>query len=255
MAVNEGPTDYTATASNTPLGTDTVGPDLDDHLRSIKGNVDAVNTHSDSTHKRGRFWFDQSASPNVTLNYSDGGQNIPIFEIDEDTASAGVTPYVGSVKMGAVGKNLAGAESTSSAADQLGLDHVGESTGSAITALKIAQLGEDSTASGHTKLALPESISGFIPSPSAQEYVIEQYAGYSYDITNLYAQTTTGNASVTLLVDGATAFAAVSATTTEVTGSATANGSRVTLGATLDLEVQTASSASNLSFSITGKRV
>ena len=39
MAVSEHITEYTATANQTPQGSDSVGTDLDDHLRSSKGNV------------------------------------------------------------------------------------------------------------------------------------------------------------------------------------------------------------------------
>jgi hypothetical protein len=121
MAVNEGVSTYTGTANLTPAGSDTVGPDLDNHLRSMKGNVGVVHRHGDSTHARGRFWADQSASPVVTMKYSDGGQNISLFEIDEDTASAGVTPYIGSQLMAGIGKDLAQANQTASAATLLGI--------------------------------------------------------------------------------------------------------------------------------------
>lgn len=84
MAVTETLSAYSITAaSNTPAGTDNVGPDLDNHLRDIKKNIRIAFEHSNSEQVRGRLWFDQSASPIVALTYSDGVGDIPLLRIDE----------------------------------------------------------------------------------------------------------------------------------------------------------------------------
>ena len=46
MAVSETLSAYSTTANNnTPAGTDTVGPDLDNHLRDIKKNIKVAVTN------------------------------------------------------------------------------------------------------------------------------------------------------------------------------------------------------------------
>lgn len=222
MAVNENLTNYdTATASMTPAGSDTVGPDLDDHLRSMKVNVGVAWKHSNSSHSRGRLWFDQSASPVVTLKYSDGGQNIPILEIDEDTASARSTPYVGTVKMGTFGLDAA---------------------------------ADDTTASGVSRLALPDGISGHIESISAKDYVLIQSSPYKFRMDNLLAEASAGSATVVLMMDGVTAgLVATLVEQTEVTGTVTVSA---TLNTASKLALQVLSGdATDFTFSINGVRL
>ena len=126
MAVNENPTEYTGTATLTPAGTDTVGPDLDNHLRSMKGNVGAVMRMEVSTAARGRLWADQSASPVVTVKYSDGTDEIALFEIDESANTVQVYAGATALFMGTVGREVVGGETTASAqqamATEVGVD-------------------------------------------------------------------------------------------------------------------------------------
>ena len=97
MAVNEAVSAYSTTAaSNTPAGTDTVGPNLDDQLRDMKKNTRAV---AESFKGLGDGGFpgairlDDSASPSWTVSIRGTGANINLFDVDD---SAGTTaPYFG----------------------------------------------------------------------------------------------------------------------------------------------------------------
>lgn len=90
MAVNENVGTYSTTAaSNTPAGTDNVGPDLDNHLRDIKKNIrvtaeNAKGPSSPASSFTGRFWVDtaRSASTSLTLKLHDYEGFVSVFDMD-----------------------------------------------------------------------------------------------------------------------------------------------------------------------------
>jgi hypothetical protein len=145
MTVSETLSAYsTAAASNTPAGSDNIGPDLDDHLRNIKANLKTGWSHSDSENYPGRIWMDRSATPVIVAKYGDGTDNIPLFQIDESANT--VYPYVGAVPMAAFGAGLAGDASTGSARTRLGLGALwglDDTTASGMTRLGFSQVGKD----------------------------------------------------------------------------------------------------------------
>lgn len=131
MAVDESVDTYsTAAASNTPADSDTVGPDLDNHLRDIKKNIrtiaESTQSPSSPTGFRGRVWLDTSGTGTntLTLNIYDGGSYRPLLDID--TSSGAITPYVNTATMPAYGKTLATEASTGSARSSLGLSTIVE---------------------------------------------------------------------------------------------------------------------------------
>lgn len=99
MAVDERIVDYgTVEADNTPLGTSTVGPDLDNHLRDIKKNIRVVAQQylgiNDGDFP-GATRLEDSASPvwTLTIGGPAPGQRLPMF--DFDTSAGFVAPYAG----------------------------------------------------------------------------------------------------------------------------------------------------------------
>lgn len=129
MAVNETVDGYsTAAASNTPAGTDTVGPDLDDHLRDIKKNVRIIGQTSKAetspTGFLGRQWLDTSGTATTKITYKmyDGTQYASMFDIDTSAGVANV--YVAGNVISGVGKNLAASVSTASARSSIGLTSI-----------------------------------------------------------------------------------------------------------------------------------
>ena len=212
MAVNESISAYSTTAaSNTPAGTANVGPDLDNHLRSIKSNIRIAFEHSNSEQVRGRLWFDQSASPVVSLKYSDGSADVTIFNVDESAKE--VTPFIDDVAMGTVPKEFNKAEDTASALSTLGRGtHMGpaDSTASALDALAFSAATKhlasaSTTATIHERIGvgtavtdLPELITGSATSIAALPPVSGEF------LTNIITQGTaaeidplSGGASVT----------------------------------------------------------
>ena len=73
MAVTETISAYSTTAnSNTPAGTDSVGPDLDNHLRDIKKNIRVAATHwsgESAESIRGAIEDHYSASPAGSVHF------------------------------------------------------------------------------------------------------------------------------------------------------------------------------------------
>lgn len=146
MAVNEDVSAYSnAAASNTPAGGDTVGPDLDNHLRDMKKNIRQVAenfiTVSDENFK-GRIKSTTSGTTH-TISYYDGAADITLMDVD-DSANT-VTPYVDTVAMGAVGKDLA--KQTTTASAQTALDLTVGTIGGQL-------LAETATASARSRLDL-----------------------------------------------------------------------------------------------------
>ena len=99
MAVTEDISAYSTTqSSNTPAGSDNIGPDLDNHLRNIKKNVRRAMTSrfgeriADVERLAGSLFLENSASPNNTLNYDSGIGLYPFLEINE--SSSAVNPLM-----------------------------------------------------------------------------------------------------------------------------------------------------------------
>lgn len=265
MAVNEDISAYsTAAASNAPAGTDTVGPDLDDHLRDIKKNLRLVaETAQGPTAPsafRGRLWIDTSgtASSKLLLKIHDGSAWATLCEIDDDNerinlTGAGINSLAAPVTVAQGGTN---AESTASAITALKIATFGEdSTASAISRYKIDRMGQDSTASALQRLAVPETISGMIELPANKDYVLDRYAGFAYRIDAIYGRMESGSVACRLLIDSATvAMAALTLDTTERTGSPSATHTAAQ-GSTLILSLTSATAASDLSFSLVTRRL
>lgn len=96
-----------------------------------------------------------------------------------------------------------------------------------------------------------EVISGHVVAPDAQTIVLDQSAAFAYDINTLITQLTAGTLTAALKINGTnvTSISSHSATTSEVTSTATAAYS-VAVGDTVTLVLSSISSAANLSFSI-----
>lgn len=127
MAVNETVDGYSTTAaSNTPSGSDNVGPDLDNHLRDIKKNIRIMGEISQApaasapTGFLGRLQLDTSAtaSSRLVMRIHDGSGYIDFMEIDASANQA--TPYVGGAVMGTLGQEMAQAGTTASGRTVLG---------------------------------------------------------------------------------------------------------------------------------------
>lgn len=133
MAVNESLTAYSTTAaSNTPAGTDTVGPDLDNHLRDIKKNIRAGIEHqvSDATPEGAKGFINvtATASPTYRVRLHDGAGWVDMIQVD---ASANTSvPFIGANAMTSVMQSL-NQDSTASARTTLGLTP-GTSTGNIV---------------------------------------------------------------------------------------------------------------------------
>lgn len=89
MAVNETLSAYSTTAAdNTPAGSDSIGPDLDNHLRDIKRNIKnaAENRRGASTPEviEGSLWADtsESASSILRLHLADTSGFMTLFAMD-----------------------------------------------------------------------------------------------------------------------------------------------------------------------------
>lgn len=146
MAVNEDVSAYSVTAaSNTPAGGDTVGPDLDNHLRDIKKNERRIAEHfitvSDENFK-GRIKSTTSGSTHTLSYFADSG-DMEFVAID-DSANA-VTLYIDDVLMGAAAKNFNKQTTTASAQTSIDLS-VGTVGGQL--------LAETATASARSRLDL-----------------------------------------------------------------------------------------------------
>lgn len=129
MAVNEDLSAYSTTAaSNTPAGSDNVGPNLDNHLRDIKRNIRRVaanraeETAGAIERIEGAFHTDLSATPTVTVNYDDGSDFIPVFEIDQSANTS--YPYVGGETPPDSVKQFLTASTTATMRSRLGLGTV-----------------------------------------------------------------------------------------------------------------------------------
>lgn len=78
----------TVAGSNTPAGTDTVGPDLDDHLRDIKKNIRKVSETSQGPTAptgfvgRQRLATSATASNTLTWQMHDGAGYVSVMDID-----------------------------------------------------------------------------------------------------------------------------------------------------------------------------
>lgn len=90
MAVNESISAYSTTAANnTPAGSNTIGPDLDNHLRDIKKNIRLAVESSQGPSAPadgfvGRWYADTSGSASdiLALNIHDGGGFVHLFDLE-----------------------------------------------------------------------------------------------------------------------------------------------------------------------------
>ena len=110
MAVNEDISAYSTTAaSNTPAGSATVGPDLDNHLRDIKRNIRRATERFQGPTTpeafRGREWMDTSGTGSnvIDLVVYDGANEVPYLEIDTSAGTA--RPIIDGTRGSILGKH------------------------------------------------------------------------------------------------------------------------------------------------------
>jgi len=94
-----------------------------------------------------------------------------------------------------------------------------------------------------------DSIIGGILSPVNRDYVLDQYAPFPYDIEWIAAKTSAGSNSLKLVINSTDVVGTTAKASAEAIGSATSNNS-VAIGDTVKMTVASASSVSDLSFTI-----
>lgn len=181
MAVDEAVSAYSTTAnSNTPQGTDAVGPDLDNHLRDIKKNIKIIGENFKSQSSGfgipGALRVDPSASPTWTLSLRGLSASITLFDIDESAGLADA--YIGGAAPGPFLKGFAGESTASARATVMGpLGATAGETGTASAQLRFmgatigAAAGQGSAASAQSSLGLAYATSTEMQSASATNRV------------------------------------------------------------------------------------
>lgn len=159
MAVNEDLSAYSTTAvSNTPAGSDTIGPDLDNHIRDVKRNIRRVAAHrAEQTagaieRIEGAFHVDLSATPTVTVSIDDANDLIPMIEVDQSANTS--YPYVGSEVPSDIAKEFLTASSTASALSTIGI----QATNDGGSLSRIVRKTSDETVSGTTTLQADDDL-------------------------------------------------------------------------------------------------
>ena len=144
---------------------------------------------------------------------------------------------------GAVGAIVYEAGTTASARNAIGLD--GYASAGTIGG---TLMGANTTVAGQQTLDLDkDSISGFILTPAARTYVIDQRARFRETIDWVAARVSAGHCAVALLTESSIAVASAAVDTTEVAASGT---NTLNVGETLSLRVSDVSSADGLAFTI-----
>ena len=104
---------------------------------------------------------------------------------------------------------------------------------------------------GGGSAGLIEEISGFIPTPGNNTYVVDDYAMYAYTINAIAVDTTTGTVTLALNIGGTpvTSCSAISVSSVQGLTSCTA-ANAVTIGSKVTLVLSSNSSSANLGYTI-----
>ena len=104
-------------------------------------------------------------------------------------------------------------------------------------------------------VGLVEVITGHIVTAEDKNYFLDQFAGYPYDIVSLTIRSQTGTCTAGIDIDGTpvTGISAVSVSSSEATGTASAANS-VTAGQTVHLEISSNSAAVDVRFTLVIER-